>query len=59
VQYEKRSLGLAVDDEHASHITTYDPARLVRRPIVTRDHCFSCCAGAGSSCQGALEAEAQ
>ncbi len=35
------------------HITTFDPATLTRRRIVTGRHCFGCTAGAGSSCGGA------
>lgn len=31
-----------------------DPAAVVRRPIVTGNHCFGCTAGAGSSCGGSL-----
>ncbi|MBU4011315.1 MAG: DUF3641 domain-containing protein, partial [Proteobacteria bacterium] len=26
-----------------------------RRPIALHNHCYGCTAGAGSSCQGALE----
>ncbi|MGE0607560.1 MAG: arsenosugar biosynthesis radical SAM (seleno)protein ArsS [Pirellulales bacterium] len=33
-------------------------ASLIRRPIVTGQHCFGCTAGAGSSCQGSIQADA-
>ncbi|MCH2181959.1 MAG: arsenosugar biosynthesis radical SAM protein ArsS [Mariniblastus sp.] len=37
------------------HINAFDSARLGSRAIVTGRHCFGCTAGAGSSCQGAIE----
>jgi hypothetical protein len=36
------------------HIDRFDPARLCTREIVVADHCYACTAGAGSSCQGAV-----
>jgi radical SAM/Cys-rich protein len=33
----------------------FDLAPLLRRPITTHQHCYGCTAGAGSSCQGAIE----
>jgi radical SAM/Cys-rich protein len=36
------------------HIRDFDEAGLVKRSILTADHCFGCTAGAGSSCGGAL-----
>jgi radical SAM/Cys-rich protein len=35
-------------------INDFDLVALERRRIVTRDHCFGCTAGAGSSCGGAV-----
>jgi radical SAM/Cys-rich protein len=37
-----------------SHISTFDFAQLEHRRIVTRNHCYGCTAGAGSSCGGAV-----
>ncbi|SDU10386.1 arsenosugar biosynthesis radical SAM (seleno)protein ArsS [Halopseudomonas salegens] len=37
-----------------SHLRDLLAARLQGRPIATRDHCFACTAGQGSSCGGAL-----
>jgi radical SAM/Cys-rich protein len=37
-----------------SHISTFDLAQLQQRRIVTRNHCYGCTAGAGSSCGGAV-----
>lgn len=36
------------------HIRDFDAAKLRQRRIATRDYCFGCTAGAGSSCGGAL-----
>ncbi|HIJ69633.1 MAG TPA: DUF3641 domain-containing protein [Deltaproteobacteria bacterium] len=36
-------------------IREFDFKRLSQREITVRNHCFACCAGAGSSCQGALD----
>ena len=47
-------LNLPVNSGAPNHIETFDFARLAEREIVVRSHCFSCTAGAGSSCQGAL-----
>jgi radical SAM/Cys-rich protein len=38
------------------HISAFNYEMLAHRNIVVRAHCFSCTAGAGSSCQGTLEA---
>jgi radical SAM/Cys-rich protein len=46
-------LDLPVDHGAPGHIRDFDPARLVRRRIVTGNHCYGCAAGAGSSCGGA------
>jgi hypothetical protein len=42
---------LASDRSHLSDLLTND---VENNPIVTRDHCFACTAGQGSSCGGAL-----
>jgi len=47
-------LGLPVDQEVPSHIRKFDPALLAARRIVTRNHCYGCTAGSGSSCGGAV-----
>lgn len=47
-------LNLPVNSGAPDHIKHFDFARLAEREIVVRSHCFSCTAGAGSSCQGAL-----
>lgn len=39
-----------------SHVRDLLEAQLQGRPIATRDHCFACTAGQGSSCGGALGA---
>lgn len=41
-------------DGHRPHIRDFNPTLLARREIVTGSHCFSCTAGAGSSCSGAI-----
>lgn len=47
-------LPLEVDDAGApAHVRDFDAARLRARRIVTRNHCYGCTAGAGSSCGGA------
>jgi radical SAM/Cys-rich protein len=47
-------LNLPVNSGAPDHIKTFDIARLAKREIVVRSHCFACTAGAGSSCQGTL-----
>jgi radical SAM/Cys-rich protein len=47
-------LGLPVDYGAPSHIRDFDPARLHHRRIVTRNHCYGCTAGSGSSCGGSV-----
>lgn len=37
-----------------THVREFDWEKLNRRKIVTRQHCYGCAAGAGSSCGGAL-----
>jgi radical SAM/Cys-rich protein len=47
-------LDLPVRPDALSHIRDFDPARLHQREITTRNHCYGCTAGAGSSCGGAV-----
>jgi radical SAM/Cys-rich protein len=47
-------LELPVDHDAPSHIRDFDPARLHQRRIVTRNHCYGCTAGRGSSCGGSV-----
>jgi len=47
-------LELPVDHGTPSHIRDFDPAKLHRRRIVTRNHCYGCAAGSGSSCGGSV-----
>jgi radical SAM/Cys-rich protein len=47
-------LDLPVDHGTPRHIRDFDPARLNTRHIVTRNHCYGCTAGSGSSCGGAV-----
>lgn len=49
-------LELPLEDGDAgtpAHVRDFDAARLGARRIVTRNHCYGCTAGAGSSCGGA------
>lgn len=47
-------LDLPVDHGAPSHIRDFDPTQLHHRRIVTRNHCYGCTAGSGSSCGGAV-----
>ncbi len=47
-------LELPIDHGAPSHIRDFDPAQLHHRRIVTRNHCYGCTAGAGSSCGGTV-----
>ncbi|BFU92265.1 MAG: Radical SAM protein [Nitrospira sp.] len=47
-------LELPVDHGAPSHIRNFDPAQLHHRRIVTRNHCYGCTAGSGSSCGGSV-----
>ncbi|MGC3975987.1 MAG: arsenosugar biosynthesis radical SAM protein ArsS [Nitrospira sp.] len=47
-------LDLLVKPDAPAHIRDFDPARLHHREITTRNHCYGCTAGAGSSCGGAV-----
>ena len=46
-------LELPVDHRAPAHIRDFDPVLLHHRQIVTRNHCYGCTAGSGSSCGGA------
>ena len=46
-------LDLPVATDVPGHVRDFDVARLGARRIVTRNHCYGCTAGAGSSCGGA------
>ena len=48
------ALGLPVNHGAPDHIRSFRPADLMKRRIVTGEHCFACTAGSGSSCGGAL-----
>lgn len=48
------ALGLPVDHGAPDHIQSFSKEALMKRRIVTGDHCFGCTAGFGSSCAGAL-----
>ena len=47
-------LELPVDHGAPSHIRDFDPTQLHTRRIVTRNHCYGCTAGSGSSCGGTV-----
>jgi len=47
-------LELPVDHGAPGHIRDFDPALLNQRRIITRNHCYGCTAGSGSSCGGAV-----
>jgi len=47
-------LDLPVDHGAPTHIRDFDPAQLNHREITTRNHCYGCTAGAGSSCGGTV-----
>ena len=48
-------LDLPVDHGAPSHVDVFDLEKLKNRQIVVANHCYACTAGAGSSCQGALD----
>jgi radical SAM/Cys-rich protein len=48
------ALGLAVNHGAPDHLRVFDAGALANRRIVTGAHCFTCTAGCGSSCRGAL-----
>lgn len=47
-------LELELHEEYPSHIRDFDSELLHTRAIVTKEHCFGCTAGSGSSCGGSL-----
>ncbi len=47
-------LDLPVDHGAPSHIRDFEPTQLHHRRIVTRNHCYGCTAGSGSSCGGTV-----
>ncbi len=47
-------LDLPLDHGTPSHIRNFDAAQLHQRRIVTRNHCYGCTAGSGSSCGGTV-----
>ncbi|MBX3235899.1 MAG: arsenosugar biosynthesis radical SAM protein ArsS [Nitrospiraceae bacterium] len=47
-------LDLPVHSDVPTHIRDFDPVRLQHRRIITRNHCYGCTAGSGSSCGGAV-----
>jgi radical SAM/Cys-rich protein len=47
-------LDLPVDHGAPAHIRDFDAVQLNRRQITTRNHCYGCTAGAGSSCGGSV-----
>lgn len=47
-------LELPVSQGTPRHIRDFDPSPLHHRRIVTRNHCYGCTAGSGSSCGGAV-----
>lgn len=48
-------LEMPVNHGALDHVSKFDMEQLMGRQIMIGNHCFSCTAGAGSSCQGALE----
>jgi radical SAM/Cys-rich protein len=47
-------LDLSINHGAPAHIRDFDPAQLNHRRIVTRNHCYGCTAGPGSSCGGSV-----
>lgn len=47
-------LNLPLDHGAPSHVRDFDPEKLHDRQIVTRNHCYGCTAGSGSSCGGSV-----
>jgi len=50
-----QQLGLRVNHSAPYHIADFHLDRLMNREIMVHEHCYACCAGSGSSCQGTLE----
>jgi radical SAM/Cys-rich protein len=51
-----QTLGLGLRPRLPQHVRDFDAEALAHRRIVTAQHCYGCTAGAGSGCQGAIEA---
>lgn len=49
-------LDLPIDHGAPAHIRDFDPVQLNQRQITTRNHCYGCTAGTGSSCGGSVTA---
>lgn len=47
-------LDLPVNQGAPAHIRDFDPVQLNQRQIITRNHCYGCTAGTGSSCGGTV-----
>jgi radical SAM/Cys-rich protein len=47
-------LDLPVHHGTPAHIRDFDPVQLNQRQITTRNHCYGCTAGTGSSCGGSV-----
>ncbi len=47
-------LELPVDSGAPCHVRDFDTALLDKRRIVTRNHCYGCTAGSGSTCGGSI-----
>lgn len=47
-------LELGINSGLPEHIRDFDSSLLERRQIITKQHCFGCTAGAGSSCTGEI-----
>ena len=47
-------LDLPLDHGAPAHIRDFDPVQLNQRQITTRNHCYGCTAGSGSSCGGSV-----
>lgn len=52
-------LSLPVDHGAPRHIRDFDPSHLHTRQIVTKNHCYGCTAGLGSSCGGTVTEQRQ
>jgi radical SAM/Cys-rich protein len=47
-------LALPLGFDAPQHVRDFDPALLFERRIATRNHCYGCTAGTGSSCGGSI-----
>ena len=53
------ALEMVMNHGAPDHIDKWDLSEILKRRIVTGNHCFGCTAGSGSSCSGELVAEPQ